>query len=214
MCSSDLSSLRRRGGSCRRAAKVPHQGGPRALIMVYLNKNFRLSSNTRRKFGRHIFKKFYVKKTIFTNISCQKKQQISLQLNNIIILRPLLKFSRFKLLKFCEFWYLPIIPDFTNFNVCFRRNNLRLQFIPYLKIFLNLNLFKKIDQFQQKLNLENQYLQLFLQKIAKAPLYRKNNFFYFPKNFQHLILHHFYYLINKKISFNEIYCIFQKLKQK
>ena len=183
--------------------------------MVYLNKNFRLSNNNRRKLGRHIFKKFYVKKILFYNISCPKKkqQQNSLQ-SNIIILRPLLNFSRFQLLKFCEFWYLPIMPDFTNFNVCFRRNNLRLQFIPYFKIFLNLNLLKKIDQFQQKLHLENRYLQLFLQKIVQAPLYRKNNFFYFPKIFQHLILHHFYYLINKKISFNEISCISQKLKQK
>ena len=144
----------------------------------------------------------------------KKKKPISLPLNNIIILRPLLKFSRFQLLKFCEFWYLPIMPDWTNFNICFRRNNLRLQLIPYLKIFLNLNLFKKIDQFQQKLNFENRYLQLFLQKIAKTPFYRKNNFFYFPIIFQHLILHHFYYFINKKISFHEISCIFQKLKQK
>lgn len=89
----------------------------------------------------------------------------------MIILRPLLKFSRFEFLKFCEFWYLPIVPDFTNFNVCFRRNNLRLQFIPYLKIFLNLNLSQKIDQFQQILKLENQYLQFILKKIHGGTFY-------------------------------------------
>ena len=245
----------------------------------------------------------------------------------VIILRPLLKFSRLEFMKFCEFWYLPILPDLTNFNVGFRRNCLRLNFIPYFKIFFNLNLFKKIDQFQQILNIENQYFQLFLQKIlfkdalplaacslswkhgehgvrqacpsgepgrlrtpakaassqgerkrgmrqawalgaraaqrrarrlrhprwgAQAPLLRKQqawgaqapwlaagaappplaaspleppwglrlgerkrpNFFHFPKIFQYLIIYHFYFLSNKKISFNEIYCIFQKLKNK
>ena len=122
--------------------------------------------------GRHTFKKFYFKKTIIDNISRQKKHTFSInQGYKMIILRPLLQFSRFEFLKFCEFWYLPIIPDFTNFNVCFRRNNLRLQFIPYLKIFLNLNLFQKIDQFQQILKLENQYLQFILKKIHGDTFY-------------------------------------------
>ena len=119
------------------------------------------------KWSRHTFTKFYFKKTIIDNISRQKKHVFSVQKKNnkIIILRPFLQFSRFEFLKFCEFWYLPIIPDFTNFNVCFRRNHLRLQFIPYLKIFLNINLFSKIHQFQQILKLENQYLQLIWKKI-------------------------------------------------
>ena len=122
--------------------------------------------------GRHTFKKFYFKKTIINNISRQKKHTFAMIKGyKMIILRPLLKFSRFEFLKFCEFWYLPIVPDFTNFNVCFRRNNLRLQFIPYLKIFLNLNLSQKIDQFQQILKLENQYLQLILKKIHGGTFY-------------------------------------------
>ena len=265
--------------------------------------------------GRHTFKKFYLKKKIIDNISHQKKHTFLMikDDNKMMILRPLLKFSRFEFLKFCEFWSLPIIPDFTNFNVYFRRNNLRLQLIPYLKIFLNLNLFQKIDQFQQILQLENQYLQFFFKKIhgatfygeaagrlgrafkGDAPLggrpqaaspskpkgprfgplgqrgkkrvplsqrlktegwkppsssrsrantvsgtfslltdpargpfgtpvspknrclfydYRKNYFFYFPKIFQYLIIHNFYYFVSKKISFKEIYCILKKLKEK
>ena len=186
-------------------------------------KNGHLSSNTRKKWGRHIFRKFYVQHPIFN----QKKQFSSSKLaiglgspsaatrhNKIIILRPFLQFSRFELLKFCEFWNLPILPDFTNLNTCYRRNHLRLQWIPYLKIFLNLNLFKKIDQFQRILNFENQYLQLFLQKIFLSPLYLNNHFFYFPKIFQYFILYHFYYFVNKKISFTEISCILQKLHRR
>lgn len=193
--------------------------------MIYgaLAKNGRLSSHTQKKWGRHMFQKFYVKQ----NISNQKKQFSSSKLafglglpsattrhNQMIILRPFIQFSRFELLKFCEFWNWPILPDFTNLNTCFRRNHLRLQWIPYLKIFLNLNLFKKIDQFQQILHLENQYFQLFLQKIFWNPLYLNNHFFYFPKIFQYFILYHFYYFVHKKISFNEISCIFQKLHRR
>lgn len=223
------------------------------------------------KWSRHTFTKFYFKKTMIDNISRQKKHVFSIQKKNnkIIILRPFLQFSRFEFLKFCEFWCLPIIPDFTNFNVCFRRNHLRLQFIPYLKIFLNINLFSKIHQFQQILKLENQYLQLIWKKIYgvtsdgqgaslieyspwshpqrqilldESPLftddpaanesppslgaglsgplglgsqsYKKNHFLYFPKIFQYLILYNFYYLVHQKISFNEIYCILQKIKSK
>ena len=116
-------------------------------------KNGRLSSHTQKKLGRHIFQKFYVRH----NISNPKKQFSSSKLafglglppsataghNKMIIWRPFIQFSRFELLKFCEFWNWPILPDFTNLNTCFRRNHLRLQWIPYLKIFLIFNYFYK-----------------------------------------------------------------------
>lgn len=179
-----------------------------------------LLSNTRKnKNCRHIFQKFYVQHHILNQRAQSSKLAFGFGArrapqNQIMILRPFIQFSRFELLKFCEFWNLPILPDFTNLNACYRRNHLRLQWIPYLKIFLNLNLFKKIDQFQRILNLENQYLQLFLQKIFLSPLYLNNHFFYFPKIFQYFILYHFYYFVNKKISFNEISCILQKLHRR
>ena len=211
--------------------------------------------------------------------------------NNSIILRPLLKVSRFKLLKFCDFWNLPIFPDFTNFEISLRRNRLRLQFLPYLKFFLNSKIFKKISQIQTLLNYENQYFQLIIQKLfyskllgpthacpkgtcpkgtpqgtqggiphrgaVPAPLWgtlqalrgrtgdrgldrscvgrcvgvdggkarklelesfraadqlppKSENFNYFPKILQYRIFHYFLFSIKKKISFNEIYCFFNK----
>ena len=89
---------------------------------------------------------------------------------NTQIYRPLVQFSRFEFLKFCEFWYLPIIPDLTNLNVHFIRNRLRLQSLPYLKFFFNIDLFQKINSIQKIINLENEYFQLIIQKLLLASL--------------------------------------------
>ena len=121
------------------------------------------------------------------------------------ILRPLINASRFELLKFCDFWNLPIFPDFTNFNISLRRNRLRLQFLPYLKFFFNFQIFKKVNQIQIILNFENKYFQKIIQKL----FYCKNeNFKYFPKILQYRIFHYFFYFMKKKISFNEISSFF------
>ena len=98
--------------------------------------------------SRHTCHKFYIK-----SVESSK------------LLRPLIKFSRFEFFKFCEFWNLPIYPDLTNLNVRFQRNRLRLQSLPYLKNFFNLNLFKQIDQIQKMINFENEYFQLIIQKL-------------------------------------------------
>lgn len=147
------------------------------------------------------------------------------------LLRPLRKFSRFEFFKFCEFWNLPIYPDLTNLNVRFQRNRLRLQSLPYLKNFFNLNLFKQIDQIQKMINFENEYFQLIIQKfffpppiqLKKSPIPvirgrycspKAYNIFYFPKIFQYRLLHYFFFSMRKKLSFNEILCLFQKLNIK
>lgn len=82
-----------------------------------------------------------------------------------ILLRPLIQFSRFECLKFCEFWSLPVYPDLTNLNLKMERNRLRLQSFPYLKFFFNLHLFNKIDQIQKIINFENQYFKLIIKKF-------------------------------------------------
>ena len=89
---------------------------------------------------------------------------------NTQIYRPFIQFSRFEFLKFCEFWYLPVIPDFTNLNVHFHRNRLRLQSLPYLKFFFNIDLFQKINSIQKIINLENEYFQLIIQKLLLTSL--------------------------------------------
>lgn len=108
---------------------------------------------------RHTCHKFYIKSADYPKL-----------------LRPLIKISRFEFFKFCEFWNLPIYPDLTNLNVRFRRNRLRLQFLPYLKKFFNLNLFKQIDQIQKMINFENEYFQLIIQKLYPIPVIRRHSY--------------------------------------
>ena len=131
-----------------------------------MNKQNR-SSNTR-SFSRHKFQKFYFKKSLRCKTFKINKQS-SLYLN-IQIYRPLIQFSRFEFLKFCEFWYLPVLPDLTNLNVHFYRNRLRLQSLPYFKFFFNIYLFQKIDSIQKIINLENEYFQLIIQKLLLTSL--------------------------------------------
>ena len=124
-------------------------------------------SNTK-SFSRHKFQKFYFKKSLRCKIFKIRKES-SLHLNTQIY-RPLIQFSRFEFLKFCEFWYLPVIPDLTNLNVHFQRNRLRLQSLPYLKFFFNIDLFQKINSIQKIINLENEYFQLIIQKLLLTSL--------------------------------------------
>ena len=209
--------------------------------MRNFHKNGRLSSHTQKKWGRHILQKFYVRH----NILNQKKQFFSSKFglggppsatacyNKIIIWRPFIQFSRFELLKFCEFWNLPIFPDLTNFCLSLRRNRLRLQSLPYLKYFFNLNLLNKIEQIQKILDFENQYFQWILQKLypfyfnienflipksvkhkkpcpRSTPIYLNQVFEYLPNVFKYRILHYLFLFFKKKISFLEIDCILKK----
>ena len=143
---------------------------------------------------RHIFKKLYLRE--FHTFQYR-------------LLRPLTKFSRFELLKFCEFWHLPIYPDYSNFHLGFKRNRLRLFFLPYIKIFFNRNYVQKIDQIQKILDFENQYFQYIIQKLRFDQT--SHSFHSFPTVFQYRILYNFLFFIKKKISFYEISCIFTKL---
>lgn len=146
---------------------------------------------------RHIYKKFYLRK--FHPLQIQ-------------LIRPFLKFSRFELFKFCEFWHLPIYPDSSNFSFGLKRNRLRLFFLPYLKIFFNKKLFQKIDQIQKIFDLENHYFEYL---IRKYNYYQQLTYFqYFPKILKYRLIYRFFFSMKKKISFVEISCLFQKLKKK
>ena len=136
--------------------------------------------------SRHLLKKIYFLNKPYLKTSKQKYLNLSYK-----IYRPFLSFSRLNFLKFCEFWSLPVYPDGTNFNIKLIRNRLRLELIPYLKWFFNKNLFNKISQIQNILDLENQYFQLLLQKIFLTFL-QTNSFIFKDSNnknlFQYILL--------------------------
>ena len=141
---------------------------------------------------RHSFQKIYLSTSNHQSLRILQNQNdfdwyFQQQLNlKFKILRPLLKISRFECLKFCEFWNLPIFPDLTNFDSSNRRNRLRLQALPYLQYFFNLNIFRKIDQIQTILDLENEYFRsiflkistLNLSKFSSKKQYKKTSNFY------------------------------------
>lgn len=145
-------------------------------------------------FQRHILIKFYYKKFDL----------------HLVMFRPFLYVSRKQMLQFCEFWNLPVYPDRTNFNLSLKRNRLRLQSLPYLKFFFNLNLFNTISLFQIILKYENQYFDFIHQKFCKT---RNFSFLKIPKIFQYRFLYFFFYFMNKKISLNEISSTLEKIEE-
>lgn len=154
---------------------------------------------------RHFFKKLYLR-------NARRK-------STLCLIRPLLKVSRFELLKFCEFWNLPIFPDLSNLHLGFKRNRLRLQSLPYLKYFFNFNLLNKIEQIQKILDFENQYFQWIFYKLYPFCCNVENSapnqvFKYLPKILKYRILHYLFIFLKKKISFLEINCILNVLKSK
>ena len=135
------------------------------------------------------------------------------------VIRPLLNVSRFELLKFCEFWNLPIFPDLTNLHLGLKRNRLRLQSLPYLKVFFNLNLFSKIEQIQKIIDFENLYFQWIFYKLY--PFYWTMGghfpphqvFKTLPKILKYRILHYLFIFLKKQISFLEIESILRTIKK-
>jgi len=155
---------------------------------------------------RHFLKKIYIKKVVNNK-----------KISYCFFFRPFIKFSRFELLKFCEFWNFPIYSDSSNFNINLKRNRLRLEFFPYLKFFFNIKIFEKINQFLQIINFENKYFTLITNKIIfsffvkkKSYYIFKKTFFFLPKIIQYRIIHYFYYSLRKRISFNEIIIFVEK----
>ena len=111
-------------------------------------------------------------------ISCFYKKKNSP--NIIRILVPLTRFDTFSLL---SFWVLPIYIDQTNKLLFLRRNRLRKQILPLLKLFFNPNIEKALDQFIQISIFEKYYFKMITQKIyiyLKKHMIQKRELIYFP----------------------------------
>ncbi|MFY2490851.1 ATP-binding protein [Escherichia coli] len=128
--------------------------------------------------------------------------------NSIKLYRPFLNISRFECTQFCEFWNFPIRPDRTNIQFSYKRNRIRLQFLPYIQYFFNTNLFQKIVQIQKIITRENKYFDRLINKLYPCEFHC---FFYYPKILQYRIVHNFLLLFKRKISFNEIDLILCKI---
>lgn len=134
----------------------------------------------------------------------------------IYLVRPLLAFNRFQILKMCIFFRLPIYLDFTNKLINFRRNRLRYQIIPLFKVFFNPKINASLSRFVSIINCENDYFANHLKNIEKflklrefnlktlKKIYIKKWFIFLPKALQkkfykQVLTSHF-----KSLAFEEI----------
>ena len=130
--------------------------------------------------------------------------------------RPNLALNRAETFKLSLFWTLPIILDSTNQLMNFKRNKLRYQILPILKLFFNPKLEEALIKFIFELNLEKKY---FSQKIKESEAfiklyrlkYKKKNinkvkifFTYLPLSLKKQIYKKALYSYLKNVNYYEI----------
>lgn len=99
-------------------------------------------------------------KIVYINIFYKKREKIKL-------IRPLLNLNRFEIIKLCNFWKLPIYVDLTNKYINLKRNRLRHQILPTLKIFFNSKIQKALVHCIKTIQFENTYFKYQLKSIKK-----------------------------------------------
>lgn len=73
-----------------------------------------------------------------------------IQKTKIKYLRPFLEFSRLETKIFCENYKVPVHIDLSNTNLKFKRNRIRHELLPYIRLFFNPNLDKTLFEFKEK----------------------------------------------------------------
>ena len=89
--------------------------------------------------------------TSFTR--CKKIQ------SRLVLIRPLINFSKSEIGWLCRLLYLPIWSDNTNYNLDFRRNRIRYELIPYLRNFFNPSIEKSLANFIKLCQQDNEYIK-------------------------------------------------------
>ena len=130
--------------------------------------------------------------------------------------RPNLALNRIETFKLSIFWNLPIILDSTNQLMSFKRNKLRYQVLPILKLFFNPKLEEALIKFILELNLEKKYfsqkikeseyfIQLYRLKYKKKNINKLKIFFdYLPLSLKKQIYKKILYFYLKNVTYNEI----------
>lgn len=95
--------------------------------------------------------------------------------HDILLLRPLIEFTRTEIFLFIKSKKISIQIDPTNFEISLSRNRIRKQLIPYLKHFFNSNLESKIIQLIKLLESETQFLKI---SICNKFLFSKGKFIF------------------------------------
>lgn len=89
------------------------------------------------------------------------------------LIRPLLLINRVETFKLAIFWKLPIFIDSTNKLTNFRRNRLRHQICPILRVFFNPKIEIAIFRFIETANFEKNYFNQYFNEIKKIFQFQK-----------------------------------------
>lgn len=143
------------------------------------------------------------------------------KIKKIQLIRPIICLNRFEIFKLSKFWNLPVNIDSTNKLSIFRRNRLRNQILPILKIFFNPKIEQAISRFIKDLNLDQFYfnnqlkqhinfIQIYKIQFKQSKLKKINSFFaYLPINLQKKIFKQILKIYLKEITSNEIELILE-----
>ena len=134
----------------------------------------------------------------------------------ISLFRPLLPFNRREVTKLCIFWGLPIYCDTTNKLTCFRRNRLRQQVLPVLRLFFNPKVDTALARLISVTNSENNYFYYQIKDFKK--FFKIKSFYtqllkqnrkpiwapYLPEDLQRKLYKEFLNSNFRRLTFNEI----------
>ena len=132
----------------------------------------------------------------------------------IKLIRPLLELKRFEILKLCNFWSLPICIDSTNILFSFKRNRIRHQVFPILRIFFNPKLDDSLSKFIETSAFEDySMIRQFLPKNILVACSKKRKeskivlkwVFYTPINIHKKFYYHLFSNYFKNLTFQEIF---------
>jgi tRNA(Ile)-lysidine synthase len=96
--------------------------------------------------------------------------------SQLVLIRPLLNFTRREVTKILKQECLPLWPDYTNKCFSFSRNRLRNSIFPLLRRFFNPNMEKSLLQFAELISEEDSFLNIVVERILPkiSFVYKKN----------------------------------------
>lgn len=97
----------------------------------------------------------------------RRSNQTKIKFQMIFLIRPLLTVSRSETKILSNFWNLPVFPDRTNLQLKYRRNRIRYQLLPALKILFNPKIDRVLLEFSEITNKENFYFGFLAKKLIK-----------------------------------------------
>jgi tRNA(Ile)-lysidine synthase len=107
-------------------------------------------------------------KTSFLSWSKQFFCSLTYQKQQVYKVRPLLDLSRDNIRIAIQDCKIPLCVDYTNYNINFRRNRIRHQLIPYLKLYFNPKIELLLNCLSEIIHSDNIYLNAVIHCLCKS----------------------------------------------